>query len=338
MTLVRHIGVDIFAEGENVTQNISPYLKSITYTDNLSGEADTAEIEVSDANRIFVADWFPKRGITVSITLARGYWDGGDIETFDLGSFECDEITNSYPPNVARIKLNSIAQNSGLRQKDESHAWENVKLSQIAADVAKKAGVKLVYDTPEDPTIKRAEQSEMSALTFLQKLCTDNGLALKVSDGKLIIFDEAKLEQQEPVSTLGYDLSVIKNFSATATLQEIYKSCEVVYKHGQKDEKITGKFDDGTKDDGKVLKINQKVESQAEAEKLAKKKLRDKNKDEIKVNLTTTGRFDYVAGNVIELKDHGFYSGRYIIEKATHTIGTSGYTVSLELRKCLNGY
>ncbi|MBQ3434007.1 MAG: hypothetical protein IJG24_03050 [Selenomonadaceae bacterium] len=338
MTLARHIGVKIVADGQDVTQNLSPYLKSITYTDNLSGEADTAEIEVADANRIFVADWFPKRGITVSITLIREYWDGGEVETLPLDSWECDEITNSYPPNVARIKLNSIAQNSGLRQKDESHAWENVKLSQIAADVAKKAGVELFYDTPEDPTIKRAEQSEMSALTFLQKLCTDNGLALKVSDGKLIIFDEVKLEQQEPVSTLTYDLSVIKNFSATATLQEIYKSCEVVYKHGQKDEKITGKFDDGSKSEGKVLKINQKVESQAEAEKLAKKKLRDKNKDEIKVNLTTTGRFDYVAGNVIELKDHGFYSGRYIIEKATHTIGTSGYTVSLELRKCLNGY
>ena len=337
MIYARHVGVEIFADGENVTQNISPYLKSITYTDNLSGEADTAEIEVEDANRIFVADWFPKRGITVSITLYREFWNGDGVESLPLYDFEVDEITNSYPPNTARIKLNSIAQNSGLRQRDESRAWENVKLSQIAGDVAKKAGVELFYDTSEDPTIKRAEQSEISALTFLQKLCTDNGLALKVSDGKLIIFDEAKLEQQEPVSTLGYDLSVIKNFSATATLQEIYKSCEVVYKHGQKDEKIAAKFDDTSKEDGKTLKINQKVESQAEAEKLAKKKLRDKNKKEIQVRLTTVGRFDYVAGNCIELIEHGFYSGKYIIERAVHKIG-SGYTVDLELRKCLPNY
>ena len=338
MMFTRHIGVDIFADGQNITQDISPYLKTITYTDNLSGEADTAEIELEDSGRLFVKDWFPKRGLTVSITLIRDNWNGdGQTDTLSIGNWECDEITNSYPPNTARIKLNSIAQNSGLRQRDESHAWENVKLSQIAADVAKNAGVELFYDTPEDPTIKRAEQSEMSALRFLEKLCTDNGLALKVSDGKLIIFDEVKLEQQEPVATLYYDLSVIKNFSATATLQEIYKSCEVVYKHGQKDEKLTAKFDDASKSDGKTLKINQRVESQAEAEKLAKKKLRDKNKDEIKVRLTTIGRFDFVAGNVIELAEHGFYSGKYIIDRAVHKIG-GGYTVDLDLRKCLSGY
>jgi len=336
--LTRHVGVNISADGTDVTSDLSPYLKSITYTDNAGGEADTAEIEVRDESHRFIGDWLPKRGITVTIMLWRENWTGdGQIETWNLGSFELDEIQNNYPPNVARIKLNSIPQNSGLRQKDESRAWENVNLSQIANDVASKAGVQLFYETLEDPTIKRAEQSEISALAFLEKLCSDNGLALKFADGKLIIFDEAKMEAQEPISRLDYDLSIIKRFSATATLQEIYKSCEVVYKHGQKDEKISAKFEDSSKENGKVLKINQKVESQAEAEKLAKKKLRDKNKKEIQIRLTTLGKFEYQAGNVIELVNHGFYSGRYLIEKAHHRVG-DGYTVDLELRKCLNGY
>ena len=335
---VRHVGVTIWADGKDVTGDLSPYLKSITYTDNSGGEADTAEIEVEDSSHKFIGDWLPQRGLSVSIILWRENWQGDDqIETFPLGSFELDEITNSYPPSTARIKLNSIPQNSGLRQKDESKAWENVKLSQIANDVAAKAGVKLFYETAEDPTIKRAEQSEVSALAFLEKLCSDNGLALKVSDGQLIIFDEAKLEQQEPVARLTYDLSTILRFQATATLQEIYKKCEVVYKHGQKDEKIVGSFDDSNKEDGKTLRINQRVETQAEAEKLAKKKLRDKNKKEVQVRLTTLGRFELTAGNVIELVNHGNFSGRYLIERSTHKVG-DGYTVDLELRKCLNGY
>lgn len=336
--ITRHIGVEIFADGEDITANLSPFLQSISYTDNSGGEADTAEIELEDTEHLFMGEWLPRRGLSVSITLFRENWLGdGQIETFPLGNFELDEMEISYPPSVARIKLNSIAQNSGLRQRDESHAWENVKLSQIARDVADKAKVKLVYDTPEDPTIKRAEQSEVSALAFLEKLCADNGLALKVSDGTLIIFDETKLEAQEPVAQLIFGASTIKRFSATATLQEIYKRCEVVYKHGQKDEKIIGSFDDAGKDDGKTLKINQRVESQAEAEKLAKKKLRDKNKKEVQIRLTTTGRFELVAGNVVELVNHGMFSGRYLIEKSTHRVG-GGYTVDLELRKCLNGY
>lgn len=338
MIYTRHVGVAIWADGEDVSANLTPYLKSISYTDNAGGEADTAEIELEDSSHKFIGDWLPKRGITVRIILYRESWQGDNqIETFDLGTFEHDEIEISYPPSTAKIKLNSIPQNSGLRQRDESRAWENVQLSQIANDVAAKAGVVLFYETVEDPTIKRAEQSEVSALAFLEKLCADNGLALKVSDGKLIIFDETKLEAQEPVAHLDYDLSTITRFSATVTLNETFKKCEVVYKHGQKDEKISGTFEAPDKDEGKTLKVNQRVESQAEAEKLARKKLRDKNKQETTVRLTTIGRFELVAGNVIELVNHGRLSGRYLIEKSHHHVG-SGYTVDLELRRCLEGY
>lgn len=335
--LARHIGVDIFADGESVTKNLSPFLKSITYTDNSGGEADTAEIELRDDERKFIGDWLPRRGLTVSVTLYRDNWHGDNqTDSLPLGSFELDETTLSYPPSIARIKLNSISQNSGLRQRNDSKAWEDVKLSQIAKDVASKGNVKLVYEVEEDPTIKRAEQAETSALAFLEKLCADHGLALKVTDGTLVIFDEKKLETQEPVAKFIRDVTTVTQFQATATLQEIYKSAEVTYRHGQKSETINGKFDTG-REDGKVLKINQRVESQAEADKLAQKKLREKNKKEVQVRLTTIGDFRLLSGNVVELVDFGLFSGRYLIEKSTHTIG-NGYTTSLELRKCITEY
>ena len=336
--LARHLGVKIVIAGTDVTKDLSPYLQSVSYEDVESGETDTVEIELDDAQRLFIGDWFPKRGDTLEIELIRENWQGdGQTENLPLGTFEIDEINNSYPPNIAKIKGNSCPQNSDLRQVDESKSWENFKLSQIAQDIATASGCELVFEASEDPEIQRAEQSEHSRLKFLEKLCKDKGLALKFADGKLIIFDEEKLEQQEPVSVLNYDLSIIKHFEATATLTEIYKSCEVNYKHGKKDEKISAKFEDATKENGKVLKVNQKVESQAEAERLAKKKLREKNKDEIKISVTVVGRFCYLSGSVIELKGHGFYDGRYLIERATHKVGSS-YEVSMELRKCLNGY
>ena len=338
MSFARHTGAYILANGQDVTGNISNFLRSITYTDNLSGEADTAEIELEDVDRVFISEWFPKRGDTVSIILWREFWqDDGSIQTLPLGTFELDEITNSYPPNIAKIKLNSIPNNAKLRSVDKSKSWENFKLSAIARDIATTAGVELFYDTNEDPTIKRAEQSELSCLAFLKKLCTDNGLALKVADGKLIIFDEEKYEQQEPISTLYYDLSIIKRFNAMATIHEIYSAAHVKYKQGKEDKFIDATFTDTSREAGMTLEINQKVETQAEAEKLAKKKLRDKNKNEIKISLTTVGRFDYLSGKVIALASHGFYDGNYIIEKATHKIG-NGYEVDLQLRKCLKGY
>ncbi len=336
--LTRNIRAKIFIDSKDVTRDLSPYLKSVSYEDVSDGETDTCEIELQDVSRLFIADWMPQRSSTLEIELIRENWSGSGQESLNLGTFEVDEISYSYPPSVMKIKGNSVSQNSKLRQMDVSKAWENVKLSQIARDIADEAGAVLFYDTDDDPIISRAELAEQSLLAFLEKLCKDHGLCVKVADGKLIVFDEAKLEQQEPVATLDYGQSTIKKFSATATLTEIYKSCEVNYKDGKKDEIYRAKFDAPDKSDGKVLRINQRVTSQAEADKLAKKKLRDKNKKENQLNLTTIGRFDFLSGNVIELQGHGFFNGRWLIERARHTINSSGYEVSLECRKCLKGY
>ncbi len=335
--LARHLGAKVIIAGTDVTKDLSPFLEGVTYEDVLSGETDTVELELDDRFKRFIGAWFPQRSDTLEVELIRENWQGdGREEALPLGLFELDEVENNFPPYTAKIKGNSCSSNSALRQVDESKSWENVKLRQIAQDIADAAGVELFYDA-EDVEIKRAERSEVSSLSFLKKLCADNGLALKAADGKIIIFDEERYEQQEPVATLDCELSGVKNFRATATLTEIYRKCEVVYKHGQKDEQIQATFEDKTKTSGKVLKVNQKVETQAEAEKLARKKLREKNKDEIKINLTTVGRFIFLSGHVIELTNCGFYEGRYLIERARHKIG-NGYECDLELRKCLTGY
>ena len=336
----RRTNAKVTIEGKDISKDIAPYLSAVTYTDVLEGESDTAEIKLHDEKRLFISDWFPKRGDTASITLIRESWnDENNSEELPLGDFEIDEISiqSGESGNTATIKLNSIANKSELRSVDKSKAWEKVKLSKIAGDIAQDAGMELFFDTKEDPIIQRAEQKEKSNLAFLHKLCTDNGLALKVSDKKIIIFDVEKYEQQEPVATLKYGGGVIKNFSGRATISKIYKSCRVKYQHGKQAEKFDYTYSDDSKDDGMTFEINKKVENQAEAEKLAKKELRKKNKDEIKISLNVIGDFIFLSGNCVTLEGYGFFDGKYIIEKATHNVG-NGYGVSLDVRKCLAGY
>ena len=208
----RKVQAYIYVNGKNITDEISSYVKAVSYTDNLSGEADTAEISLHDVNHIWREAWFPQRGDTAMIELVRLDWNGEiDIEVLNLGSFEIDECKNRYSRgggNECTVKLNSISNNTGLRSINESRSWEKVKLSKIAGDIAAEAGLTLFYDTKEDPEIARAEQSEKSNLAFLQKLCTDNYLILNVSDNKLIICDEKKLEEQsyKIFRRYGYDI------------------------------------------------------------------------------------------------------------------------------------
>ena len=332
----RRTHLEVTIAGKNITEDIAHLITRFSYTDNLGGSSDLAELTLADVERLFTADWFPQRGDTCDIAIVKENFP--DSGTLQLNSFEVDEVENSFPPNTCRLKLNSLANNAQLRSIDQSKCWEKVTLKKIAGDIAGEAGLELFFDSNEDPTIERAEQKEQTKLAFLEKLCSDNGLALKVNDKKLIIFDEEKYEQQSPVTTFTYGDEKIKSFTGRATISKIYKACHVKYQQGKKKEFIEHTYTDESKSEGMTLEINKKVESKAEAERLAKKELRKKNREEIKVNLEVVGSFEYLAGNVVELDDSfGFYAGNYLIEKAHHEVG-SGYSCRLDLRKCLVGY
>lgn len=335
----RRVTTQVIIEGKDITSDIEEYLTGMSYTDVLEGESNTAQITLHDRERLFIADWFPKRGDSASITMSKHNWSEESGEDFiDLGIFEIDEIDNkvSSNGNTVSIKLNSIANKSELRSIDKSRSWEKVKLSKIAKDLTEEAKLELFFDA-DDVEIERAEQKETSNLKFLHKLCKDNGLCLRVSNGKVIIFDAERYEAKDAIAELAYGDEKVISFSGKATISKIYKSARVKYQHGKQAEKFDYTFTDEDKDDGMTLEISKKVNSQAEAEKLAKKELRKKNQDEIKVTLQVIGDFIYLAGQNLELKDFGFYSGKYCIEKATHSVG-KGYTCSLELRRCLKGY
>lgn len=335
--MARSVSADININGQNVSGYITPFLESLTYTDVLEGEASTAEITLEDTNCLWRSQWFPARGDTMSITLIRRNWnEEGQVETLPLNAFEVDEIVCSAPPNRAKIKLNSIANNSQIRSVARSQSWENTRLSRIAADVAGAAGMALYYDAADDPLIERAEQDEESGLKFLFKMSKDAGLLLKVEGEALIICDEEKYEARSAAVTLSYGDVAIKNFRATATINEIYSSAVVRYKHGRQGELIEGRYKAGGKSGGMTLRINQKVSSAGEAQRLARKKLREKNREEIKVELECIGNFVFVAGNVFELKDFGAFDGNYLIERAVHQIG-NGYSCRISARRCL-GY
>ena len=193
------------------------------------------------------------------------------------------------------------------------------------------------YDAPEDPVLERAEQSEETDLAFLQKLCKDAGLALKVTDKNIVVFDIAKYEAAEPVMTITNGKDNIISFDCWTTIHEIYRACHVKYKHGKKDELIEYTFTDPKRTNGRTLEVNEKVASIEEAEKLAKKKLREKNLEEVAVSLSMIGNLALLASNTVTLVGFHVYDGKYLITRSSHEIG-SGYTTKIELRRVIDGY
>ena len=114
-------------------------------------------------------------------------------------------------------------------------------------ELAKGAELELFYDTPDTIDLDRVEQTDQSDLEFLMKVCKDNGLALKVSDKQVIIFDETKYETEKVVATLikgpmptdltedqikelGEIIPYQGSYSLKTSLKDVYWGCHVKHK------------------------------------------------------------------------------------------------------------
>lgn len=346
----RRISVIIKYNNKDISVDISKYLKIISYTDNLSGEADDLQITLEDKAGLWQSTWMPEKGALLDVMLQQKYWQTLSAlpQSLRLGLFEIDEITSSGYPSEVQIKAVSVPDNNTLRGTERSRSWEKAKLQVIANDIASAAGMSLFWDTEENPVLDRAEQTEQSDLSFLYAICKDKGLALKISDKKIIVFDEAKYEAEKAKITIVKPGTVYKKesgmkylfvgtgYSLRTKIRDIYAACRVSYQQGSSKSNIEATYTVAGKK-GKTLQVNEQVESVAEALNLAKKRLREKNKDEVTGSLNMLGNFVLLSGGTVNLLGFGAFDGKYLITRASHDIG-SGYTTNIDVRRCLNGY
>lgn len=346
----RRISAIIKYNNKDISVDISKYLKSISYTDNLSGEADDLQITLEDKAGLWQSKWMPEKGALLDATLQQKYWQTLSAlpQSLRFGLFEIDEMTSSGYPSEIQIKAVSVPDNNTLRGTERSRSWEKTKLQVIANDIAIDAGMTLFWDTEENPVLDRAEQTEQSDLSFLYAICKDKGLALKISDKKIIVFDEAKYEAEKAKITIVKPGTVYKKesgmkylfvgtgYSLRTKIRDIYAACRVSYQQGSSKSNIEATYTVAGKK-GKTLQVNEQVESVAEALNLAKKRLREKNKDEVTGSLNMLGNFVLLSGVTVNLLGFGAFDGRYLITRASHDIG-GGYTTNIDVRRCLNGY
>ena len=339
-------------EEKDISEDISKFFLSMTFTDNLSDAADDVTIELEDRAQLWQADWYPTgEGNMLDITIHTynriTLQDGETV--FHAGKFEIDEIeVNGYPSTVS-IKAVSVLGDSTLRGTRKNRTWEEISVWKCAADICEQNGIKLLWDCEANPNLDHVEQADESDLDFLLKICHDHGMSLKITPERIIIFDDAKFEATDPVITVykpgvlaetnenTMPLRWLLDYRLQSKTRDTYWKCQVKYQKGKDKELIEGEFSAPGKEKGRVLIVREQVENQAEAERLAKKKLREANKEETTGHFTTIGNPDFAAGQVIELQKFGHFDGNYLVTKVIHEI-SGEYTTKVDIRRCLDGY
>lgn len=347
---MRRVKFSVLYNGADITADISNHIMSLTYTDYASGKADDLELQLQDKKGRWRSDWFPAKGASLKADIIAEDWDKeGSNKTLPCGKFEIDNIEFTGPADKVTIRAIAAPIKSSSRSQDKTKAWENITLSGIAGEIAKKAGLSLVFESSDDPTYGRVDQVQMTDLKFLYKLCSDAGISIKVTDKKLVIFDEAEYESKGAVRKLVRCKDDIISYSFSTDSKEIYTEATVSYHDTETGEQIEGSFKPpNAPKTGHKLKVYErcdfsgnyapKAAKDATAKKLAKKKLREKNKNETTARLTLVGDVRLVGGSNIELSGWGIFDGKYHIETATHKVDSSGYVVDIELHKVLEGY
>jgi phage protein D len=258
----------------------------------------------------------------------------GESVSLYCGAFEIDEVEISESPLQVTVKATSAPRSTNLRNESKNRNWEGYRLSGIARDIAANAGLELEYLAPDDPMYDTRNQAEQDDLSFLRRLCSDSALALKVTDVKIIIFDEIEYEGRPAASSITRGDSRILAMSIRTKLADTYKSAKVRYSDTAKDVTHVSLIDDGgVEESGQTLQIWQRVGSEGEAESLAKSKLHEANKKETTGSFTLAGDIGIVGGVNIDVSGYGKFDGIYFVESAKHAYGDGGYTTQIDIRE-----
>ena len=346
----RRTVVEVAFDGADITKSIQPYLISLSYLDNEEDETDELQIQVQDRDSVWIEKWLIEAieaasaaKFKMEAVILRENWTGGGKDVIlPCGEFELDSVAASGPPNRITIKGTSLPFSAQVRQTLKSKAWESYTLSGIANEIAGANGMVCMYESAANPFYDRVEQIKTSDIEFLSTLCHNAGISLKATNRILVLFDQAAYESKGAVFNIrrgGGAYTKHKLNVGTADTQ--YSSCRVSYvQPSGKCISATAKIEDYNADakNNQQLEITAKVADKNEAKALAEKLLRKHNRYAKTASFTMPGNPDLVAGVTVTLERWGAWDGKYIVTQAKHTVGGSGYTVDIKLRRVLEGY
>ncbi len=239
-----------------------------------------------------------------------------------------------------------------LMEKSDAETFKEKTNSEIVKSIAGKVHLKpVVEDTKHVYPIKRKKGGE-PYFEFIERLAKESeNFEFYITDEKLFFAKPKTAKEKKPILTLRWAHELI-SFQPTLNTSEPYtevivrswdrkgkKKIEASAKAGE-EEKQEGDKQSSSKIAkkiyGDVVKVvtETPVKSVKEAKKLALSKLKEASDNFIKGQGETIGVPEIKPGVLIEIQGLGeWFSGKYYVEKTTHTLDSSGYRTSFHVRR-----
>ena len=273
MAFARNIRVIVIFNKVDISDEIAHSISSLNYTDNSKNAIDDLEIELENLDYRWLKEWYPDENAQLLV----GIHEELENETnfLDLGTFYVDEPT--FEDHKLTLKCLALPLDQNIRDQKNSVAWESITLKELVTRIANKHEMNAeIY--AENVFFERLDQNQETDLAFVNRIVKEIGLNMKVSDDKIIIFDDEEMEKNDTIEVFNIKDYRIRSFSLKKKNKEIYDKVEVSYYDPDKKkvikEIITKKEKESKSKDSK--KTNKK--SPKKASKKPTKKVKSKKK------------------------------------------------------------
>lgn len=178
--------------GKDVTAELSPYVKSLSYTDIMESKqtgTDTISLTLFNKDRRFFNSWYPNKGDILKAGI--GWFDSNNQRhEWMWGEFAIDEVTFKLSPDDVIIGANAKppVEARGKIDNEQSVVRENISLSNMGEQWAKDAGLTFMQaeGTPEFQ-FKRIEQRDESVPAFLARVSEQTSVPIAIKGKKLLM-------------------------------------------------------------------------------------------------------------------------------------------------------
>ena len=303
--------MQLFFRGVDIAPRVG--ISQASIIDSAGGQLDSVEVVFADPEGLW-SGWDPRLGDSIRLVQ-----DG-------FSSGECFVDQRGQRQGLYILRGLSAPEDVKSRR---SRSWERVTLLQLAGDVASAHGLTLAPYNIRDQTYDWVDQIGQGDLEFLAARCGLEGVAVKVNDKKLILYDEAAFEAAAPVRTICRG-DFCGELEFLDDLSSLCFGCVVSYGG------LSGEFaaPGGT---GPLLSRGDLyVTNIGEAQRFARGLARQANRRARMLAGTVLLDLTLAGGSMVRVAGVGTADGLYMVDEAEHLL-TEGLT-SLRLRKRLERY
>nr|DAJ27883.1 MAG TPA: tail protein [Caudoviricetes sp.] len=224
MAFARNIRVIVIFNKVDISEEVAHSISSLNYTDNSKNAIDDLEIELENLDYRWLKEWYPDENAQLLV----GIHEELENETnfLDLGTFYVDEPT--FEDQKLTLKCLALPLDQNIRDQKNSVAWEKVTLKELVMQIANKHEMNAELYA-ENVFFERLDQNKETDLAFINRVVKEIGLNMKVSDDKIIIFDDEEMEKNDTIEVFNIKDYRIRSFSLKKKNKEIYDKVEVSY-------------------------------------------------------------------------------------------------------------